>query len=215
MTENEKNIYNTYLAVSHKIKNRPFRLRKNFDKFDETQDYVYIKKIENIFKQLPQINREWYFEAPYKIYEDQTYFDLKYFASQRAIKTYTIYLKLKKDQDPDSENILLHIKKSLHFIAKYCIANHIKIDDYITHKDGVTFAWLQHIKNTNINLYTIFYYQNILQIIDNLHNSEKEIFFGDSYNKLHVYKRRLLNSQKAKYTIDAGMKKIKKYVDNI
>lgn len=215
MTENEKSIYNTYLSTSRKVKNKPFRIRKKFDGFDESPEYVYIKKIENIFRQLPQINWEWYFEAPYKIYKDQDYFDLKYFASQKAIKSYTLYIKMRKDQDPDSDIILEHIKKSIQFIAKYCICNKLKIDEYINHKDGLTYAWLQHLKNTDINFYVMLYYKNVLQIVDNLYEDEKEIFFGNTADKLHMYKRRLLNSQNAKNMIDVGMKKIRNYVDKV
>mgnify|MGYP003680734664 FL=1 len=38
----EKNIYNTYLKVSRSRQNLPYRFRKDFTDFVDTDKYVYI-----------------------------------------------------------------------------------------------------------------------------------------------------------------------------
>ena len=93
MTQNEKDCYNNYLAATRSIKNKPFKLRKDFSGFEDSEDYIYVKRMAHFFAKFPHIVKQWYFEAPFKIYEDQDYFPLKFYASQKAIKTYTLYMK--------------------------------------------------------------------------------------------------------------------------
>ena len=96
----EKNIYNTYLATSKKAKNKPFKIRKDFSGLNSI-DILCLKKIRNFFNKFNWVIPEQYFIAPYILYPDQEWFGLDFFASQKGIKTFTLYLKKLKMTAPD------------------------------------------------------------------------------------------------------------------
>ena len=56
MTEFEKIIYNTFLETSKKVNNKPVRYRKDFTKFEENENYIYINKLSAFFTKFKHIN---------------------------------------------------------------------------------------------------------------------------------------------------------------
>lgn len=150
-----KEIYNTHLVVSRKIKDQPFRIRKNFD--DITPDVeMNIQKLERLFTNHPNLNQEDFFEAPYKVFPDEdTYYSLEFYTKPRAIRAYTRYMKQLELQDPDSPDSLRRLANSLKFVARYCIENGLKLSDYELNTTGTVPCFVEHLKNHKINYFTL------------------------------------------------------------
>ena len=125
MTPLEIRIYNTHLVVSRTLKNKPFKVKKSFEGFEEDPKYVAIKRLSNFFTRYPDVDMTTYFKAPYKLYNDVEYFDLNYLSSPRAIKSYTIYKQLLTQTLPDTQ--FDSVKESLVFISRFCLKNKIQI----------------------------------------------------------------------------------------
>ena len=115
INEKEKSIYNSFLYASRKAKNKPVRLRQNFDNL-ESKDEVALKKLNLLLSKYTHINYSDFFIAPYKVYGSDNYFDLTFFNTRRAIKCYSMYCKDKQVQDPDSEESINTLKECLKFI---------------------------------------------------------------------------------------------------
>jgi len=113
---------------------------------------------------------------------------------------------------------LKFIKDSLKFIAGYCIKNNISLNEYVSYKDGVTYAWAQHLKNYNICIYPLLVLDNFKIIVDSMPEDEKDLFLRDNKDVL-IFRTKLIKSKMAKVMIKKGMKKIneiiKNYVDKV
>jgi hypothetical protein len=154
ITEKEKSIYNTFLASSRSIQNKPFSLRKDFSKLDDTT-YILLKKLSVFFSKYPYINTQEYFTAPYKYYGTDSYFDLHYFTTVKAIKCFSLYQKQKETQDPDNEDVINECKASCSFIYKFCLENNITLEEYKSYTSGSVPDLIQHLKDHKINFYVI------------------------------------------------------------
>ena len=95
------------------------------------------------------------------------------------------------------------------YIVKYCIANKIKLQEYITHKEGITYSWFQHLKENNICIYVLFGFSGFEKRIQTLQDVEKDLL-GDLYSSIQRYKSRYYHSKKAKQIIIKGLSKMKK-----
>ena len=117
MTEKEKVIYNNFLEVSKKINNKPVRYRKNFDNFPD-ENYILITKLSRFFSKFNHLKVKDFFEAPYFVY-DENYFDLKFYLSQKAIKSYTLYNDKFLLNNPDDGKTLSQMQESIKFIYRH------------------------------------------------------------------------------------------------
>ena len=93
MTEKEKIVYNCFHATVRMMQGKPFKRRKNWVGFEENPDYFYVKKLANFFRRHHNINMHEFFKAPFKIYNDPGYFDLKFYTTLKAISIYKMYKK--------------------------------------------------------------------------------------------------------------------------
>lgn len=210
MNQLEKNTYNSFLAVTRSLQNKPFSLRKDFNDFESHKDYPYVIRLQSFFNRFPQINPQYYFEAPFKIYPDEKYFDLKFYTSQRAIKTYSLYMKQIQDQDPDSEGQLNFIKESLRFIAKFCFEAKLELSNYINHRPGSTYSWTKHLKNHEVSIYTLYGFDSIQQIMNSIPADELQLLLGGIIDDFWKYKTRFHKSTKAKELVSKGLEKVQK-----
>lgn len=210
MNQLEKAIYNKYLAVTRSSINKPFTLRKDFEEFEQHKDYPYVVRLTSFFNRFPQIDHQKYFEAPFKIYSDEQYFDLKFYTSQKAIKTYSIYLKQIQDQDPDTAGQLKLIADSLRFITKFCFYEKILLEEYLRHKSGATFSWTKHLKNHEVSIYALYGFNELQQVINEIPKDELQLLLGGVIDDIWKYKIRFHKSTKAKELIARGFDKVKK-----
>jgi len=212
MTIFEKKIYNTHLAVSRSLRNKPFKKRENFEKFEDDIKYHQLKRIVTFFQKYPDIDVYTYFVAPYKLYKDVEYFDLSYFASPRAIKSYTIYKQELLESTPDSHK--QHVLESLQFITKFCLENHIQLDAYVNYKNtSIEPEWIYHFKKHGLNWYTLMEFPGVYDIITGLPSDERELLLGDFGINFIDYKNRYNNSKILKACLSEAYNRVKFFID--
>lgn len=207
MTQLEKQIYNTYLAVMRSSQNKPFTIRKNFDDFEESEQYPYVKKISNVFKKLPHINMNRYFEAPYKVYpnDPDKIYGLDFYSSLKAIACYKQYVKLKEMEDPDTPDQIQFIVDSFRFILKFCCENKIPFEKYLDYKVGFTPEWMKHYTEQKISLYCLLDIPNIYDRIMSINGDHRKLLLGDLENRFHIIKDKFLKSKKTKILVKRGI----------
>jgi|TARA_R110002012_G_scaffold23568_2_gene79886 hypothetical protein len=158
INDREKSIYNSFLYASRKAKNKPVRLRQNFDNI-ESKDEVALKKLNLLLSKYTHINYSDFFIAPYKVYGADNYFDLTFFNTRRAIKCYSMYCKDKQVQNPDSEDSIDTLRECLKFIFNFCIEEKITLAQYKNYVGVEAYNSIPlvftHLKNHKINFYLL------------------------------------------------------------
>ena len=212
MTPLEIRIYNTHLAISRSLKNKPFKIKKDFIGFEKDPKYIFVKRLSNFFTRYPEIDMSLYFKAPYKLYNDVEYFDLNYFASPRAIKSFTIYKQILIKTSPDSQYD--NVKESLIFISKFCLKNKIQLHDYLSFKEnGSENSWVYHLKKNEINLYSLMEFDNVSSYINEMAEDTKEFFLGDFGKNFLEYRQKYVNSEKLRPFLIKAFIKLKLFID--
>jgi hypothetical protein len=107
MTDFEKTIYNTWLAVTRSSQGKPFKLRKTWKDAEEQIDYMSIKKLAKMFMRYDNINIDEWFKSPYSVYPETTVqYDLKFYTQMKAFNCYrlhkTKFTKLTSEQFKES-----------------------------------------------------------------------------------------------------------------
>ena len=154
LTELEKAIYNEHLAASRIAKKKPYRVKKDFTSIDD-KIYCAVKKLGLFFKQNKNINMRDFFIAPYLYYNSDQYFDITYFNTFKAIKCYTLFIKNREVEDPDSEYIINTSKECCKFVYHFCRENNLNLKEYVGYINGTTPVILQHLRDHKINFYTL------------------------------------------------------------
>jgi hypothetical protein len=208
ITDNEKRIYNKYLAISRGAQNKPFKLRKDFDDFADDVNYIFIKKLGLFFNKYKNVDMDDFFNAPFVIYNDKGHYDLKFYTSQKALKIYTLYQTKKQDELPDHSNQLYFIKRSLNFILKFCKQENIEVTNYIDHMTNGTNSFILHLKDRKISIYVLFGFSTAENILKSIGSELLDFIFRDLKNKLTIYRTRFYTSKTAKVLVKEGLKKI-------
>ena len=187
INDREKSIYNSFLYASRKAKNKPVRLRQNFDNI-ESKDEVALKKLNLLLSKYTHINYSDFFIAPYKVYGADNYFDLTFFNTRRAIKCYSMYCKDKQVQNPDSEDSIDTLRECLKFIFNFCIEEKITLAQYKNYVGVEAYNSIPlvftHLKNHKINFY-LLHALNMDPVIKNQDETLNWIIsdFYDLYSK--------------------------------
>lgn len=204
----EEHIYNTFLRITRTRNNKPFKYRKEFTSLPE-KTKAQIKKITLFLKNFEHIKVDDFFNAPYEVYPDETYFDLEYYTSLKATKAYTLFQKKKTFNDPDSDSQLKNISESLHYILTFCKDKHITLEHYLQHTDGVTPSFLIHLKEHRINIFVLLGFRSFAKVLSSI-PSDVVNFIIDTelYTKIGALQTKLLSSTKAKFLIEKGLQKI-------
>jgi len=217
ITDFEKFLYNTHLKISRSKKNKPFNLRKDFSDIAE-KDIANLKKLSYFFNKHKEIKPEVFFSAPYNLYKDEAYFDLTFFTSLKAVKAFTLQNKNIEMLDPDTKEHLDFVKASFLFINKFCRENNLTIDNYLNHKTNNVFSFLLHLKNREINIYSLFGFINLDKQIKASDLELLKFMFGECFlNNLGLQRMKYFNSKKCKHLVTIGLQKLiehnKKNVD--
>jgi hypothetical protein len=154
ITDFQKQIYNSHLAISRKIRDKPFRIRKDFSDLDKNKLDI-LASLERFFNSYSNIKIDEYFTAPYVIFEDDDYFDLDFFLSSKAKKAYSQYMKKIEIDDPDSEGSLKRLADSLKFIKNFCKEKSLTLENYPVYIESNLPCIVEHLKNHKINMYTL------------------------------------------------------------
>lgn len=165
ISDKQKLIYNIYLKYSRRGK--PYKWRKNFDNISNDTIY-YLTKLEMFFNYFKDIKIEDYIQAPYYVIDTDSYYDLKFYLTQKARKCYTIFIKTKRIQPEITKE---NISQNLKFIINFCRKHNIKIKDYITFKSdeqNLFPDFVYHLKEHNIDMFILFGFDGFEHIIYNI-----------------------------------------------
>jgi len=212
VSEQEKQIYNSYLFASRSAKGQPTKFRKDFSKLKD-QDFVSLKKLGNFFKKHNNINYRDWFIAPFEIYSKDEYFDLQFFNTRKALKCYSMYMKEKEVSNPDNEESITTLKEGLKFIATYCKRNSLTIDEYRTAYSQNMPTALVHLQEHRIT----FYLLHALEIDRAIRDVEQDVlnFIVPDFMTIFARTRtKFYGSETFKSKAKDGVKLIKKIVDN-
>lgn len=204
----EKDIYNKHLAISRSSQGKPFKLRKDFSNLSEDK-IIILGKLKKFFMNYPNVSIDYFFEAPYKIYEDSDYKDLEFYTTQKAKKIYSEYMKLMYRENPDDDSAIERIKQSYKFLYSFCKERGLTFETYPSYSEGNLPIYVEHLKNHKINFYTL----HSLGVNVNLEKRLLDFIFSDFYktyretkNKFYNSKRMKQISKKAKETLNQKLK---------
>jgi len=210
MSEQQKWIYNLYLKAYRTNNGNPFRPKKDFTGFEDKPEYAEILKLTAFFNKYPHLLTIDFFNAPYKLYNDEKkYYSLKFFASPRGLKTCMNYFKTLIDSNPDEQ--IESIKDSLKFIAGFCIEKKIKMGEYYRYKSVIQPDFLIHLKEYKLNWYIVFGIKNMFDEIYAMPLDEFELYFGSHLNINELYNK-FNNSKRAKIVVKEGVRKIEDFI---
>ena len=177
----EEQIYNSHLYTSRSVKNKPVRLRSNFNNLDE-RDEVTLKKLSKFFRGYRNINYNDWFIAPHKIYDGCAHnFDLHFYTTRKALKCYTMYMKRKETQEPDSDDAIEHMKECISFVYKYCKSNNLTLDEYKNEIRGSFPTVINHLKEHKITFYTLHLLE-VDAIIKSIETAALNFIVSDFWN---------------------------------
>lgn len=209
LTDFEKKIYNCYLKNYRQ--GEPYRPRKDFSNVNPNV-IVSLKKISYFLTKYSHINMEEYFEAPNFLYKDEKYPELKTFYGRTALRNYAVYQKQKEDRNPESQ--FESIKDGFRFIALFCVKNNINLEDYLYHKGGYTYSWLDHYREHRINAYCLFELGNVISLMDKIPKDEMSLFAQNLQENVTAYYNRYLSSPKTKKYCLEIIQRLKNFVQS-
>ena len=208
LTDFQKQIYNFYLKNFRK--GQPYKPRQDFSDLDPNIE-VALMKISNFLSRYSHIDCREYFEAFNVLHPDEKYPNLNYFYSRGALKTYSIFKKQQEDRNPEKQ--LNEIKDSIRFVGMYCINNKISLDNYLFHKIGYTYSWLNHYREHRINPYCLFELGDVFGVLNNVPKDELYLFASNLYDNLVAFKDRYEKSKKTKDYVKKITNTVKFFVE--
>lgn len=213
ITNIQKDIYNYYLRAYRVNNNKPFRPKKNFSDVEKNPQILnHLLKLEYVFKTYPHFLNENYFDAPYKIYKDESpFYGLDFYSSSRGISTCIAYYKYIQKSLPSEQ--LEYIRDSLRFIAEFCIEKRIRLNSYISYATVVRPDCLKHLKEYRISWYVVFLIPGFIDLIRDMPKDEFELYFGDSIDVNRLYINYYSDTKLQKMLKDMYLK-IYYFIDN-
>ena len=204
MTDFEQTIYNLHLKTSRTKQNKPFKFRQKFDKFEADKNYVYVKKLASFFGKYNHVNIEDFFGAPYNVYPDAGFYDLKFYTTQKAIKAFSLHKQKVENSSPNSVDQIEFTKRSMLYIYNFCKENKIPLAKYLDYKAGTVRTFLVHLKEGHINLYTLFYFKDLHKAVQKSDLSVIEFMFPNFFKKVETFRTRYNNTPDLKKIVQDG-----------
>jgi len=213
ISEFEKHIYNLHLKATKDHNKSPYKFRKDFSNISDT-DQLTLNKLSSFFFKHKNISPEIFFKSAYKLYSDEKFLPLSFFNTLKAIKAYTIFQKNLNSLDPDSAEQLEFTKKSLIFVFNFCKLNKINFYQYPLHSIDNFPSFLLHLKERHVNIFSLFYFDNIIQLITRIDNNRLKFMFDDEFlANLNAKKIKYLNSKKCKFLVINGINRLIKKLE--
>jgi hypothetical protein len=205
-----KFLYNTYLRISRKKQNKPYKIRQNWDGFETSESYLPILKLQSFFERNSVVNIEDFFASPYEVYPEEGFYDLNFYNSLAAIKVYNIFCSMKNNLDPDTSIQIESLIKGLKFIRDFCIDRHISLRDYLKYKENgaIINAFVVHLKEKNITPYNLFAFMDFDKVYRTIDSSALRFILNDLPSKISIYRGKFYGSKKSKIIATEGLKKI-------
>lgn len=215
MNPKEQYIYNTYLKVSRSRQNKPFRFRHNFKGFEDNPNYIFVKKLNAFFNKHTNINIDDYFNAPYNVYDDDQFYDLKFYTTPKCIRLYGLYIKKLDMEDPDSDHQIQRIKDSLLFVYTFCRDNGIQLNEYLDHKSGDIPTFILHLREREVTIYSLCEFDNFDAKFRSVPYERLKFTLGEHLaENVNEFKLKYYKSKKAKQILNKGKQKIQTLLNN-
>lgn len=212
LPESAKGIYNLWLKSLADANSRQYRNRKDWTDLDDTKTTCLLK-LDYLFKRFPQIDPYQFFCAPYSVYEDEKYFDLKFYTTQKALSVYSSHWKLIEiDGDIESEYMVGLVKNSFKFILKFCNDNKIDGERYLDYRVGIYPSFITHLKERHISIYALMEFSNLMDALSISDKSDRKVFGMEFYlDNYHIYRSKYNRSKVLKEVVRKGTTLIKKF----
>lgn len=181
MTDFEKLIYNKHLAITRSCLGKPFKLRQDFSKLDESSKLA-VKKLSHFFSKHDNISLDKFFKAPFIIYKDKSHYPLDFYLGMKAVKLYREYINKLNRESPDSEDSIQMFKQSLKFVINYCRDKEIKFSEYISYGEGNIQSFFEHLKHGKVSLLFLMTFSNFENELKKIDNELRQHLLGDSYS---------------------------------
>lgn len=196
MTQFEQDIYNKYLKALANGAGRPYKLRKNFEGFEDDPRFDNIQKIASYLMLNNQVNADLFFEAPYKLYEldDGKSYTLDFYTTRKAKGAYKKYLKLMELKNPDLDANLQFLKESIVFVYWYCAEHNLTFDEYMYHSEGLTPAWMTHYFDRKVSIYLLLAFDKLSDIIFSMESTHRKMVLGNLDETYPLLKRNYITS---------------------
>ena len=207
ITPFEEFLYNEHLKSLRTSKNQPYKLRKDFSNISP-ESVILLKRISRLLIKLSHIKPVDFFKAPFHLYPGD-HFDLKFFTTQKALKSYTTYMKSVEDSNPDTAPILEQTKEALLFVQQFLQDNNLTVETYCLHKTNSLPTFLIHLKDRCINFYTVYALPNAEAELKKQDKDILKFMFDESfYDRYSTYLTRFLHSKKCKLFVREGLNTI-------
>jgi len=181
MTDFEKLIYNKHLAITRSCLGKPFKLRQDFSKLDESSKLA-VKKLSHFFAKHNNISIDKFFKAPFIIYKDKSHHPLDFYLGMKAVKLYREYINKLNRESPDSEDSIQLFKQSLMFVIDYCRDKKIKFSEYVSYSEGNIQSFFEHLKHGKVSLLFLMTYPNFENELKKIDNELRQHLLGDVYD---------------------------------
>ncbi len=210
ISETQKKIYNFYLRAYRINNNKPYKAKKSFDDLLKKDTIlIALQRLEQFFNKFSHLLRHEFFDAPYKVYDDERkYYDLPFYASHKGLTTCVAYFNMLKEQSPDEQ--LDSIKDSLRFVLDFCIEKKLLLSEYPTYKSVAQNDCFKHIKDHKLSWFVVAGLNPLVSELLELPNDEFELYFGSTNlsDILKLYDR----SSRAKQIVTEGLKRINAFL---
>lgn len=209
-----KFIYNTYLKISRKRQNKPFRFRENWDDFEKSKNYLPVLRLKNFFDRNVTVNIEDFFISPYEVYEEEAFYDLDFYNTLSAVKVYTIYCNKRNQIDVDSELQIENILRGLKFMENFCTSKSILLSEYLTYFEpqATVNSFIIHLKEKNISVYNLFPFKNFEKIFSSIDFDSLKFILNDIPSKLSIFRAKFYSSKKGRLIAIKGLKLIEQNI---
>lgn len=203
ISETQKKIYNCFLK--HFRNGDPYKPRVDFSDFDENLK-IHLEKISAILEKYKYIKWDDFFGAPKILNPNEKCPNLHFFSTRTAIKYYNSAKEKKILQNPELQ--FDSILESFKYIYKFCKIHKIELKNYISYKESYIYSFLEHVKNGDVNPYSLMELGDIMSILFSLENDEKELYANFICKNFGTMKQKYFNSEKTKLFVKAATKKI-------
>ena len=183
---------------------KPFKIRKDFDKFSENKNYPAVVKLASFFNRNKHLDIKTFFEAPYFVYNDVSFYPIDwYVGGLRAVKAYQTYHDKYLVDNPDEDVATRFFKDSIKFIDTFRRQENIDIAEYIDHNtDGIP-SFLYHLKERKITMYCLFAFKKFDSAVSKLikkNASIVELYYPQLF-RINYIRGKYLSSSKTKQNI--------------
>lgn len=190
---NKEDIYNTWLKITARYNNRPYKKRVDFGSLKE-DDKVALDKLYRIFDNFPGVNIDRYFSAGYELHKNDfdsgnAFIPLREFATPSALKHYHIFTSSMSNKKMTDTGVMQDVLNGFLYIKSKCESNNWKLSHYIgSHDDKSTYEWVLDYANHKISPYNIIAFDLIgfdtaSAVRRTVLASEIGVFFSGTYEE--------------------------------